>query len=703
MLWSAFLFCSLQAAPVDSLKPSVHADSPMLSGRDSLLLKQLDEVVITGSREFQRRRESPVAVHVVNRRALQGIQANNALEGLRLIPGLRTETNCQTCHYTQVRMNGLPGGYSQILWNGRPVVSSLLGLYGLDMWPASMVERIEVVRGGGSTMYGSNAVGGTVNIITRTPDQNGFSLGSTYRRVGGGASDGLVDGELSRLFAKGQGAVQVLYNHRSRQWWDANGDGLSELPKTKADNLSLNAYWRPKAGGRWNLSLQTMREYRYGGSMVFGPVYLASQAEERKTRAKLGHLDYRKTWNQGRSNVVAYTAWQGVQREHYTGIFPDSPAAILQHLASPPYGGSNALTGQTGIQVGHRWEVAGRPMNITAGMEYLSDRVTDSIPAYRFLVDQNIRDWGQFAQIEWFLHARWRLLSGLRIDIHSMLKQPVWSPRLALLFKKENGWQWRLGYASGFRAPQAFDTDLHTAFAGGGVSRVTLDPRLGAEYSHSFHTSLGYEKATANWVYGFDLEGFGTRLNDAFVLENIGSDPWGEQLLKRNGNGATVAGISAEGRAQWGRRFQWETSWTWQFNRWDVPVQVLSQAPATRLFMRTPNFYGYSQGTWWSKRGWTLNLNLLLTGPMWVPRFGGSEANPNDLFFRSPTMVEWNGQWTKKCNFKGLHTDFEFFAGFKNLLNRYQREFDRGPGRDSNFIYGPSTPRTWVLGFRIQG
>jgi len=466
--------------------------------------------------------------------------------------------------------------------------------------------------------------------------------------------------------------------------------------------MSLNAYWRPKAGGRWNLSLQTMREYRYGGSMVFGPVYLASQAEERKTRAKLGHLDYRKTWNQGRSNLVAYTAWQGVQREHYTGIFPDSPSAILQHLASPPFGGSSSLTGQTGMQIGHRWEVAGRPMNLTAGMEYLIDRVTDSIPAYRFLVDQDLRDWGQFAQIEWFIHSRWRLLSGLRMDIHSMLKQPVWSPRLALLFKKENGWQWRLGYASGFRAPQAFDTDLHTAFAGGGVSRVTLDPRLRAEYSHSFHTSLGYEKATADWVFGFDLEGFGTRLNDAFVLENLGSDPWGEQLLKRNGNGANVWGVSAEGRAQWGRRFQWESSWTWQFNRWDVPVQVLSEAPATRLFMRTPHFYGYSQGTWWSKRGWTLNLHLLLTGPMWVPRFGGSEANPNDLIFRSPTMLEWNGQWTYPYKIKGFHADFEFFAGFKNLLNRYQREFDRGPGRDSNFIYGPSTPRTWFLGFRIQ-
>ncbi|NBY30294.1 MAG: Plug domain-containing protein [Sphingobacteriia bacterium] len=129
MLWTAALFSLLQAAPMDSLQTPVHTAHSAPTDPDTLYLKQLDEVVITGSREFQSRRESPVAVHVVNQRALQRVQANNALEGLRLIPGLRTETNCQTCNYTQVRMNGLPGGYSQILWNGRPVVSSLLGLY----------------------------------------------------------------------------------------------------------------------------------------------------------------------------------------------------------------------------------------------------------------------------------------------------------------------------------------------------------------------------------------------------------------------------------------------------------------------------------------------------------------------------------------------------------------------------------------------
>jgi outer membrane receptor for ferrienterochelin and colicins len=692
----------LQAAPFDSLPPPVHGTSGMPKGMDSILLKQLDEVVVTGSREFQRRRESPVSVHVVNSRALQGVQANNALEGLRLIPGLRTETNCQTCNYTQVRMNGLPGGYSQILWNGRPVVSSLLGLYGLDIWPSSMIERIEVVRGGGSTMYGSNAVGGCVNIITKTPDHNAQALSSTYRLVDGRASDAMVDAELSRVLAEGRGAVQVLYNHRSRQWWDANGDGLSELPRTNADNLGLNACWRPKDGEQWNLALQTLREHRYGGSMVEGPVHLAAQAEERKNLAGLGHLDYRKTLNRGRSNLVAYLAWQGVQRQHYTGVFPDSPRAILQHVERPPYGGSKSNTGQLGVQWTHRWDWAGRPLNLTAGAEVLRDRVKDSIPAYRFVVDQNLRDWGQFAQIEWFIHSRWRLLSGLRMDAHSMLKQPVWSPRVALLFKNPNGWQWRWSYASGFRAPQAFDTDLHTAFAGGGVSRVALDLRLREEYSHSFHTSLGYEKATENWLYSFDVEGFGTRLNNAFVLENIGTDSWGEQLLKRNGSGATVLGIGVEGRAQWGRRFQWESSMTWQSNQWDMPIRVLFDVPATRHFMRTPNLYGYCQGTWWSRRGWTLNLHAVMTGPMKVPRFGGSETNPGDQILESPTMVEWNGQWSKPYKLQGLKASLELLVGFKNLLNRYQKEFDRGPKRDSNFIYGPAIPRTFIMGLRLR-
>ena len=109
----------------------------------------LEEVVITGTRTFKRKTSSPVIVNILSSTTLNNVQACNLSEGLKFQPGLRVETNCQTCNYTQLRMNGLAGGYSQILINGRPIFSPLTGLYGLEQIPTNMIERIETIRGGG--------------------------------------------------------------------------------------------------------------------------------------------------------------------------------------------------------------------------------------------------------------------------------------------------------------------------------------------------------------------------------------------------------------------------------------------------------------------------------------------------------------------------------------------------------------------------
>ena len=108
------------------------------------------------------------------------MQACNLSEGLSFQPGVRLETDCQTCNYTQLRMNGLSGGYSQILINGKSIFSPLTGLYGMEQIPSNMIERIEVVRGGGSALYGSSAIGGVVNVITKFSDQNNYSVGYNY-------------------------------------------------------------------------------------------------------------------------------------------------------------------------------------------------------------------------------------------------------------------------------------------------------------------------------------------------------------------------------------------------------------------------------------------------------------------------------------------------------------------------------------------
>ena len=137
----------------------------------------LDQVVVTGTKTFKRRTQSPVIVNVMDSRQLESVQACNLAEGLNFQPGLRVETDCQTCNYTQLRMNGLAGGYSQILINGRPIFSPLTGLYGMEQIPTNMIDRIEIVRGGGSSLYGSSAIGGIVNVITKLPTTNNFSFG----------------------------------------------------------------------------------------------------------------------------------------------------------------------------------------------------------------------------------------------------------------------------------------------------------------------------------------------------------------------------------------------------------------------------------------------------------------------------------------------------------------------------------------------
>ena len=153
----------------------------------------LDEVVITGSRTFKRKVDSPVIVNILNSTALENVQACNLSEGLKFQPGLRVETDCQTCNYTQLRMNGLGGGYSQILINGRPIFSPLTGMYGLEQIPVNMIERIETIRGGGSTLYGSSAIGGVVNVITKTPKENSFNVNSTYQNIKGSSDDYILN------------------------------------------------------------------------------------------------------------------------------------------------------------------------------------------------------------------------------------------------------------------------------------------------------------------------------------------------------------------------------------------------------------------------------------------------------------------------------------------------------------------------------
>jgi outer membrane receptor for ferrienterochelin and colicins len=127
-------------------------------------------------------------------------------------------------------MNGLEGAYSQILINSRPVFSALAGVYGLDMIPTNMVDRIEVVKGGGSALYGGNAIAGTVNIITKDPTENRFDLGYNHAFINGESPDRTLSFNGSVVNRKLDKGITLYGFHRNRDHWDANGDGFQKLP-----------------------------------------------------------------------------------------------------------------------------------------------------------------------------------------------------------------------------------------------------------------------------------------------------------------------------------------------------------------------------------------------------------------------------------------------------------------------------------------
>ncbi len=664
----------------------------------------LEQVVVTGTKTDKRRTDSPVIVNLINSKTLDNVVATNLSEGLRFQPGLRVETDCQTCNYTQLRINGLQGGYSQILINGRPIFSPLTGLYGMEQIPTNMIERIEIVRGGVSALYGSSAIGGTVNVITKIPRQNDYAITYTYQNMGNNSNDHLLVGNTTVVNTERNAGATFFISKRDRDTYDHNGDNYSELPQLKNNSFGANFYFLPQENQKLEASISSINEYRYGGEMVDKAAHLAQQSEERTHNVIMGSLDYQINFNEEKSSLILYYGGQHTNRDHYTGIIPDDEPELGQFMADPPYGISDVTTHQGGAQFNHRFnEFLGGTTVVTMGSEFVYDDVLDVIEAYNYKIDQTTRNLSGFVQNDWEVTPELNFLSGFRIDQHNLVDKTIISPRLSLLYKWNKETQFRLGWGTGFRAPQAFDTDLHIAFAGGGISRISLAETLKEERSNSYTASANYDKANEHFIIGFTLEGFYTHLRDAFYLFPLGEDQFGERFEKRNGSGATVKGFTLETRANFDYLLQVETGLTLQSSMFNDAVENIEGLEAKREFLRTPNNYGYATLTYTPTKALSASANIVYTGPMELIHFGGEGTGQTiDEYTRSPSFTELSLRLGYNFEFEKTKTGIEVFGGVKNLTNAYQDDFDIGKNRDSNYVYGPGAPRTVFLGVRIK-
>jgi outer membrane receptor for ferrienterochelin and colicins len=345
----------------------------------------------------------------------------------------------------------------------------------------------------------------------------------------------------------------------------------------------------------------------------------------------------------------------------------------------------------------------GGPNIFTAGGEYLSDDIDDRVIAYNYHLDQVTRNSGIFLQSDWLLFKKLTLLTGVRADKHNLVDGWVLNPRVSLLYKLGKYFQLRSSWATGFRAPQAFDSDMHFSFAAGGVSRIVLSSELTPEYSTTLNGSVNFDMPAEKYVFGFTAEGFYTRLRNTFVLEEAGSDAFGLIYEKRNAAGSTVSGATVEIRGNYNRKAQLEAGLTVQKSLYDNPVNWSTDLEPLGYYLKSPDAYGYAMLTFTPNGRFSAALTTVLTGPMTLLHVAGAPELPvRDEYVETDPFTELSIRLAYVLTSSPLDTDLEIFAGVKNMLNAYQNDFDSGKNRDSNYIYGPAAPRTFYIGLKVR-
>ena len=680
----------------------------------------MEEVVVTGDRTGTPRRESSVIVNSLKPKLFESTQSVTLSEGLNFSPGLRVENSCQNCGFAQVRMNGMEGPYSQILINSRPIFSGLAGVYGLELIPSNMIERVEVIRGGGSALYGSNAIAGIINLIMKDPINDSYEFGINGGSTGIGlegsektSSDYSANFNTSLVSSDSKSGMSLYGFYRERGPFDANDDTFSEI--TSLRNITAGTRLFHRFGTRQKLTADFfhINEERRGGNQHEYLPHMAGIAEALTHNITTGALTYDQFFRT-EDKLSLYASGQRVERDSYYGANKSlSDYGKTKDFSFNLGAQYNASLGKSNLVLGIEDKGAwlkdkkmGYPDVAGATINFADSTVSIPYTDKRTIADQTTNTLGMFAQynIEW---NKWKISAGLRYDHYQVTDETygggnisgdVLSPRLSLKYDIKESLQARVRYSQGYRAPQIYDEDLHIETSG---ARKVIHENAGdlrQETSHSYMASLDYNGQFGSTYLGLLVEGFYTHLQDAFVNEFGAPDENGTVVYTRinSDKGAVVQGVNLEMNLVPAENLSLTGGFTMQTSDYQAPHEFNRKS-----FFRTPDGYGYMTLNWDLTNAFTVSSSGTYTGNMLVPYFGNELANPEEGVLRQSSRfydLDLKLSYVVPIN---EETNMEVSGGVKNVFNSYQSDFDRGIDRDPGYIYGPSTPRQIYFGIKV--
>jgi outer membrane receptor for ferrienterochelin and colicins len=649
---------------------------------------QLEEVVVSGTLKPVKRLENPVPVEIISAAFLKQNPTSNVLDALQNVNGLRPQNNCNVCNTGDIRINGLDGPYTMVTIDGMPIVSALGTVYGLSGIPNAMIDKIEVVKGAASTLYGSEAVGGLINIITKKPfavplfTADVFTTSWLETNVDLGYKTN-IGSKATALFGVNYFTYNNPVDNNKDNFTDISlqhrASFFSKININRASKKEFSLVSRYLYEDRWGGEMQWNKSFR-GGDQVYGESIYTSRYEF------LGKYEL---------PVAEKIFFQ---------------FSVIGHDQNSVYGNSTFLANQKIAFGQFIWDKNWNNHSVLFGTALRYQFYNDNTPATATANHSKI--YSAFAQDEITHNEKTSTLIGLRYDYNDK-HGSIFTPRFAFKFKPTPTDILRFNFGTGFRIVNLFTED-HQALSG--AREVVIQSNLKPETSYNLNLNyLKKFKLTNAGVINLELASWYTYFTNR-IFANYDINP--NQIIYDNLNGnSTIFGLSAN--ADWVSPFGLKANLGTSYYDAMTTQDGLSLRP---LFTEK---YSVSWGFSYDISNWFLSLDFKgnLTGPMRLPLL--SELDPRREISR-PYSIQ-NIQMT----FKKIH-NLELYTGIKNLLNwtpnrgnpfliaRANDPFDKNvqvdnsgaviPTADNPFAltfdptyaYGPNQGRRFFIGLRYH-
>lgn len=711
----------------------------------------MEQIVVTGTRTQHYVKNVPVRTEVITSEAFKSKNALNVYEALEGVSGVRVEQQCQFCNFSMVRMQGLGAEHTQVLIDGEPTYSGLAGVYGLQQMGTTDLDRIEIVKGAGSALYGSSAVAGAINLISKEPtfepsvkgDVQFGNWGHRSYNASGSMRVGRVgfSAFAQRVEADAVDATQEGLTRKEVK----KKDGVSDRVESKLNNFGFGTYFYSPFAKRDKLVIRgkAMQEDRLGGTLK-DDVYLnpfTEGTENINTNRLTSELAY--TLPIGLRSELNYSAayvhhkrratndtFLGDYMKTHGGAAPDVQA-MRPYLAR-----ENTFTTSLtfGSQLGHHNLLIGAQAYFSklreTGLYCIKDDKSAYFgESYTSLGKKHATEFGFFVQDEWNILPNLSVVPGVRLDTHSSgeeyasdktvfdsafpktdFNETSVSPRLALKYEVSPSLILRANFGTGFRAPYGFSEDLHLC---SGSPRVWKSSDLKAEKSMSFNLSADYYGKN----YQLSANLFRTNLKNKIEFSDAGEDVrrLGYTYQWENIDDAYVQGVELSVKYNPARNVKLGVNWTFNQGKYDhrradwldrlelmkgesadVVKRYEQYAKDSRNVSRFPAMTGdfvaeYTPGTW------SFSLTGSLQGRMYIDyTFDGNtdlEIAQNSKIKKTDTFTTWNLRVAKKFR------HFTLYAGGKNIFSYIQDEKHLD---DAAFMYAPVYGATWYGGVSVS-